>query len=377
MTRSLVLGAGIVGRAAAWDLNRRGHEVTIADFSPEAAHRVGEELGIAWETVDVRLPHTVARVLGGIDCIVAAVPYRFGVELASVATKHQCHYFDFGGNPAIVKKQLQLDRAAQESDVAIVPDCGLAPGYANVIATGLIANAPGAPIDVRIQVGVLPQAPVGALKYQLTFNVGGLINEYAEPCEIIDDGFAATVDPLGRAESVHWPGLGDLEAFSTAGGTSTMCQTYAGRVRSLEYKTLRYPGHRSVFAALRELGFFSTMPVTGRELAPRDLLIDLLTTNLPASGPDVTLIAVTISAPGYHREVRVEDHSDTLFSSLARTTAFPATALVDMIATGTNAFRGAAAMHTVADQVSLDSELAGLGITATEKNQPNGFGPDH
>ncbi len=99
------------------------------------------------------------RAFAGIDCVVAAVPFRFGTELASMATQRRCHYFDFGGNPGVVKEQLKLDQTARERDVAVVPDCGLAPGYANVIAAGMIADSPGVPIDVQIRVGVLPQKP--------------------------------------------------------------------------------------------------------------------------------------------------------------------------------------------------------------------------
>lgn len=363
MTRTLVLGAGIVGRAAAWDLDRRGHEVTVTDRSAEAAEALGSELGIAWSLLDVTDADAIDRAFSGADCVISAVPYLFGERLASAAVDNRCHYFDFGGNPTVVQRQLRLDEAAREAGVAVVPDCGLAPGYANVLAAGMIAVAPVDLLDVQIRVGVLPLQPVGILGYQLAFYAGGLINEYAEPCEIIDQGVATTIAPLGRTETVDWPGLGALEAFSTAGGTSTMCRDYQGRVDSLEYKTLRYPGHRAVFAALRDLGFFATDPLSGG--TPRELLIELLTENLPAGAPDVTLVQVVVSAPGYRRERRLEDRSDDRFSSLARTTAFPTAALCDQLAAGSVEFRGAAAMHAVANPASLEAELAPLGIVTS------------
>jgi len=362
VTRSVVLGAGIVGRAAAWDLDRRGHDVTVADVSLEAARSVGDEFGLSWATIDVTDPTSVDGVMSDVDCVVSAVPYVFGEGLAHAAIRNRCHYFDFGGNPDIVKSQLLLDEAARNAGVAVVPDCGLAPGYANVLAAGLIADAPGTDVNVQIRVGVLPQAPVGALKYQLAFYAGGLINEYAEPCEIIEASVATTVEPLGRTETFEWPGIGTLEAFSTAGGTSTMCQEYEGRVDSLEYKTIRYPGHGVVFAALRELGFFETERRSGFDQPPRQMLIDLLTRNLPSGGPDITLINVVATAPGFRSERRIEDRSDARFSSLARTTAFPTTALCDMVATGSIDFSGAAAMVSVADPDGLSRALEPLGI---------------
>lgn len=365
---SLVLGAGIVGRAAAWDLRRRGHRVTIADADPDTAQRVGEELEVPWQRIDVKDAGALTQAMANTDSVVSAVPYLFGNGLAVHAINNGCHYFDFGGNPTIVKQQLTLHNEAAAANVAIVPDCGLAPGLANVLAAGLIEKAPTDDIDdVQIRVGVLPQEPTGALGYQLAFYAGGLINEYAEPCEVIQDGVVATVDPLTRFEEIDWADDGlVLEAFSTAGGTSTMCQEYVGRVAQLEYKTVRFPGHGRIFAAMRELGLFDTSPraVGDAHVAPRTVLLDLLTEQLPSGKPDVTLVGVSVSAAGYHAEIGVEDVDDGRFSSLARTTAFPATALCDLIVRGEVDFRGAAAMHSVAPADLLMTELSQVGIQA-------------
>ena len=134
-----------------------------------------------------------------------------------------------------------------------------------------------------MRVGALPQVPLGALGYQLAFNPAGLINEYAEPCEVLEDGHHATVEPLTRFETVSWEGWGELEAFSTAGGTSTMCLTHEGRVMRLEYKTLRFPGHGHVFRVLYEIGMFDESPhrVGTLEVAPRSVLLEALARTLP------------------------------------------------------------------------------------------------
>jgi lysine 6-dehydrogenase len=365
---SLVLGSGIVGRAAAWDLQRRGHQVTIVDANPEAAQCVGKELDVPWQQLDVTDAPALTEAMVTADAVISAVPYLFGEHLATHAIKNGCHYFDFGGNPTIVKQQLKLDTDASSADVAIVPDCGLAPGLANVLAAGLIEKAPSDHVDnVQIRVGVLPQEPIGTLRYQLAFYAGGLINEYAEPCEIIHDGAVTTVDPLTRFEEIDWAGDGlYLEAFSTAGGTSTMCHDYAGRVNHLEYKTLRFPGHGRIFAAMRELGLFDTTERAFGDatVAPRTVLLDLLTERLPSGTPDVTLVGVSVSAAGYQAEVGIEDVDDGRFSSLARTTAFPTTALCDLITRGEVGFRGAAAMHSVAPADLLVTELSQVGIQA-------------
>ena len=364
---TLVLGSGIVGRAAAWDLARRGHEVTVADVDASVAHRLGDELGLRWMTLDVTDIRAVGAALTDSDAVVSAVPYLFGVSLAASAVANGCHYFDFGGNPTVVKKQLELDDEARAGDLAIVPDCGLAPGMANVMAAGLIEAHDDTTIDdVQIRVGVLPLHPTGTLQYQLAFYAGGLINEYAEPCEIIENGNAVTVEPLTRFEHLEWEGIGALEAFATAGGTSTMCQQYEGRVRSLEYKTLRYPGHGRIFAAMREIGLFATNPgdFGGVSVAPRTVLQDLLTDQLPQGGPDLTLVEVSVTAGGVTTKQRIRDEHDGEFSSLARTTAFPATALCDLVARGEITFRGAAAMHTATPADLLLEELRSVNIIA-------------
>ncbi|MDJ0952596.1 MAG: saccharopine dehydrogenase C-terminal domain-containing protein [Acidimicrobiia bacterium] len=362
---TLVLGAGFVGRAAAWDLKRRGHEVVITDRDAALAARVGEELDVSWAQLDVGETAALERHLVDVGSVVSAVPYSFGVHVASAAVRNRCHYFDFGGNPTIVKQQLELDAAARSAGAAIVPDCGLAPGLANVMAAGLIEAGDDTMVDdVQIRVGVLPQHPEGTLQYQLVFYAGGLINEYAEPCEVIAEGAVATVAPLTRFEQLHWEGLGPLEAFSTAGGTSTMCQEYAGRVDRLEYKTIRYPGHGRIFAAMRELGLFATEEQSFGDvsIAPRRVLLDLLTEHLPQTGPDRTLVSVVVAVGETVVEQRIDDLADERFSSLSRTTAFPATALCDLIARSRVDFRGAAAMHAVAPADKLLPELETVGI---------------
>ena len=367
---TLVLGAGIVGRAAAWDLKRRGHEVTIADVDPFAVDQAAGNLSIASATIDVADDRAVRNLMSNRGAVISAVPYAFGVGLATTAVDAGCHYFDFGGNPTIVKRQVQLDAAAAAADVAVVPDCGLAPGLANVMAKGLIEGSSATRIDsVQIRVGCLPQHPKGALNYQLAFYPGGLINEYAEPCEIIEDGVARTVEPLTRFEDVAWDRWGPLEAFSTAGGTSTMCRDYAGRVRALEYKTLRYPGHGIIFQAMRELGLFDEEPrhVGDATVAPRSVLLDLLAANLPAGAPDVVLVRVEMTAGGDVSALEIEDVHDGTYSALARTTAFPATALCDLMMRGEVGFRGAAAMTAVAPVGALLDELGETGISVVRR----------
>ena len=361
----LVLGAGIVGSACAWDLRRRGHDVTLADVDEATAERVAGAYGAVPATIDVSQGRGLMDLVALHDVVVSAIPYRYGYAVASAALTTGTHYLDFGGNPSVVATQRRMHDDAVAKDVMIVPDCGLAPGLANVLAEDLIDTARDEPIDaIQIRVGALPREPIGALGYQLAFSTAGLINEYAEPCEVIDDGRYAHVEPLSHLEEVAWPGWGPLEAFSTSGGTSTMCRAHEGRVRSLEYKTLRYPGHGQVFRALYEMGMFDETPhgVGSVEVAPRAVLAEALERTLPRDGPDVVLVRVWRDQGGERRTYQIEDESHGAFSALARTTAFPATALAHLIADGSILRPGVRSMHEAIGRIELMPMLEQVGI---------------
>ena len=362
---TLVLGSGIVGTAAAWDLVRRGHDVAVADADINAARSASDASGAEPLFLDATDTPSLLDQLKGYDTVVSAVPYRLGMSVASAAVATNTHYLDFGGNPAVVADQKRLHENAVDADVMIVPDCGLAPGLANILAEDLIASASDGPIDsIQIRVGALPQEPVGALRYQLAFSPAGLINEYAEPCEIINDGVYTTVEPLTRLEDVAWDRWGPLEAFSTAGGTSTMPTRHVGRVRSLEYKTLRYPGHGIVFRAMLEMGMFNEEQqlIGGIAVSPREVLLDALDRTLPRGASDVVLIRVWRDQHGARTTLQVADTGHGGFSALARTTAFPATALADLMARGVVDQPGVFTMNEAVGGQHLLPELAEVGI---------------
>ena len=361
--KTVVLGAGIVGSAAVWDLVRRGHTVTVADADRDAAAAVAAAHGATSARLDVDDSAALDALLDGFDAVVSAVPYRFGVVVAESAIRAGAHYADFGGNPTVVAAQRDLDDAATAANVLVIPDCGLAPGLANVMAGFLIDTTPGFAQSVQMRVGALPQEPVGVLGYQLAFSPAGLINEYAEPCEIVEDGRYRTVEPLTRFETVEWEGWGPLEAFSTAGGTSTMCHDREGTVGDLEYKTLRFPGHGRIFAAIRDIGLFTE----SGDPSPRAVLIDALNQTLPRGEPDLVLVRVWIETDETTRVLEIEDVHNGRVSALARTTAFPATALIDLVVRDEISLRGVRSMPSVADGALLIEDLRSVGIVVAER----------
>jgi lysine 6-dehydrogenase len=259
----------------------------------------------------------------------------------------------------------------------VVPDCGLAPGFANVLTFSAVERLGDGPVDVvGLRVGGLPIDPVGTLEYQLAFSPGGLVNEYAEPCEVLRDGAYATREPLTGFEEVAWEGWGPLEAFHTAGGSSSLPRLLAGRVRHLDYKTLRYPGHGRIFRAMLELGMFEESPVRIGDisLSPRAMLLERLKAALPNGQPDVVLLRAWAEAErdGEPRKAgyQVVDRHDGRFSAMARTTAFPTTALAHLLATGKIRTVGAATMDASASADDLIPELAATGIVIEDWTPP-------
>jgi lysine 6-dehydrogenase len=236
---------------------------------------------------------------------------------------------------------------AEEAGVLVIPDCGLAPGMVSLmVADGV--NRLDTVESAEIRVGGLPQVPRPPLNYQLVFSVEGLINEYWEPCEILEDGQKKKVNPMTGLESLEFDGVGELEAFYTSGGISTLAETYRVKIASLNYKTIRYPGHCSVFRAMLELGLASRKPVLleGREVEPRALFRAVLAQQLAHDDPDLVLVRVTVKGEkaaeprAVTYEIVDRQDSRTGLTAMMRCTAFPAAIIARMAAEGQITARG-------------------------------------
>ena len=317
--RYVVLGAGRQGTAATYDLAIHGEaeEVILADANPQAAesgstrvnHLLGKEL-VRPAVADAGDIRSVTELLHKADGLLSAVPYRFNLALTQAAIGTHTHMVDLGGHTGIVRNQLALDRKAKDAGVAVVPDCGMGPGMNVTLALYAMSLLDEAE-EVRIYDGGLPQGPVPPWNYALFFNVYGLINEYDGEAYFLRDGKVTPVPALSELEEVEIPRLGVLEAFVTSGGLSTMPWTFEGRLRVLENKTLRYPGHCALFRALREAGLFSEEPVRlgDKEVVPRELLCILLERRLQdPQARDVGVIHVRARGKKHNRpaEARVQ-----------------------------------------------------------------------
>ncbi|MES2304873.1 MAG: saccharopine dehydrogenase C-terminal domain-containing protein [Gemmatimonadota bacterium] len=302
--KMLVLGAGLQGCACAFDLLRDPEvtQVTIADLQPERMARFLSRLEdprLHPLTLDVTDHAAVLSAMKGHDAVMSAIPYYFNGPMAALAVQAGCHFADLGGNTEIVMEQKKLEAEAHAKGLSIMPDCGLAPGMVNILAAEGIRRLDKTD-RVRIYVGGLPQHPEPPLNYQIVYSLEGALDYYTTPSWVLRNGKPTTVEALTELEPVEFAQpVGTLEAFHTAGGLSTMAFTFEGKVREMEYKTLRYPGHAALMKAIRELGLLDLTPVNvkGKEVVPRDAFIASVSPKLTKpEGRD--LVALRVIASG-------------------------------------------------------------------------------
>jgi lysine 6-dehydrogenase len=342
----LVLGAGMMGSSAAYDMARcaRVEEVTLADadkkLAEAAAKRVGKLAGKKIHAVGINASdrRQVMGLMKKHDGALSAVPYFFNLGLAEAAVEAKCHFADLGGNNTVVRKELALDKKAAKRGVRIAPDCGLSPGMASILGGELIHRIGGKADALKLYVGGLPQKPSKPFEYQLVFSVEGLINEYAEQARVLRNGKMIDIEPLSEIEEFNMPGFPTLEAFHTSGGTSTLPETFGGKIGECFEKTIRYQGHVAKIRALYDFGLFSkTSRKIGKiEITPRALMADLMVEKFKGDQPDVTIMRIEAHKGSTVHAFTMIDRFDskTRLTSMMRTTAWPASIVLQMLVAG-------------------------------------------
>jgi len=341
-----VFGAGMMGSAVAYDLATRNPstEIILADIDLERARQAARAIArtVHPRKVDVNDKQDVSVAMRGSSVVVSAVSYTVNYQLSRAAIDEGVHLCDMGGNDDVVQKQLSLDAEAKARGVTIVPNCGLAPGCINILAMDGLKEFQEVD-SVTLRVGGLPQHPRPPLNYQLVFSPEGLINEYVEKAVILHEGEIQLVDSLSGLEEISFPEpFGTLEAFYTSGGASLLAHLLKGRVKELNYKTIRYKGHCEKFKTLLELGFASDEPLmVGTTVKTnREFFIDLLRKRLDFADKDVVLGRATIMGRtgSTKRTLAYEfiDYYDepTKMTAMMRGTAFPTSITAQLLAQG-------------------------------------------
>ena len=347
-----ILGAGLMGRAALYDaVQAEGVTGTgIFDIDEKLASEIKIRFGnekTVFGKLDASDEEAVYEILKDYDSAVSCVTYKYNPGITKAAIRGKCHLVDLGGNNDVVNQQLAMNDEAEAAGVIIIPDCGLAPGMVSVLAADGYAKFDKVD-SLKIRVGGLPQSPRPPLNYQMVFSAEGLINEYWEPCVILDGGQKRTVNPMSAVEKLEFDGIGDLEAFYTSGGTSTLPETYKGKINFLDYKTIRYPGHCEKFKPMLEIGLANRQELTvnGQLVEPRAVLKAVLDRNLSFNDLDMVLVRLTLegvkngSAKTVSYEIVDRQLSKESLTAMMRTTAFPATIIAWMAAAGKIEKRG-------------------------------------
>lgn len=335
--KMLVLGAGLQGAACAYDLLQQQSvtQVVVADRdftkTPSFLDGLRNDPRLTLLPLDAGDHAAVRRAMEGCTAVMCALPYYFNLDMTRLAIDAGAHFSDLGGNTEIVDKQKALDAAAKAKGVTVIPDCGLAPGMVNILAQLGISKC-DVTSSVRIYVGGLPQKPEGALKYQVVYSLEGVLDYYTTLSWVVRNGKRVNVEALSEIEPVAFDApVGTLEAFHTAGGLSTMAARYEGQIPTMEYKTLRYPGHAQLMASIRELGFLDVNPVDvkGQQVVPRDLTIAVMKPRLTKpNSPDLVALRVVVEgtnagAPVRHSWELIDRYDQgNKISAMERTTGY-------------------------------------------------------
>ncbi len=320
--RIAVLGAGQIGAVIAAMLAEQGHAVTLADASAAALAQAAG--GFTTAPLDVANLDALRTFLRDKDLVVSACPYFLNKGIAQAAVDTGTHYFDLTED---VETTAFIKTLGAQAQVALVPQCGLAPGFICILGADM-ADRFERVKSIKMRVGALPLYPTNALSYNVTWSVDGLINEYCNPCEMVFEGRPILVPALEGLEGVMIDGVA-YEAFNTSGGLGTLTETLAGKVTDLSYKTLRYPGHAEIMKLL----------LRGLELADdRDTLRKILNRAAPFTRKDVVVIFVTGVG---ERNGRLEEESTVLryygspeMSAIQLTTAAGCVAMVELFLAG-------------------------------------------
>jgi saccharopine dehydrogenase-like NADP-dependent oxidoreductase len=353
MNTLLILGAGKIGRMVCHLTATSGdYDVRVGDASQGAVDAIVRKYpNVHGQVVDFGSEKSIDQLMKGAWGVISCAPYHCNVLIAQRAKAHGTHYFDLTEDVDVTHQVVEL---AADSKSVLAPQCGLAPGFITIVANHLMRSMTEV-TDLRLRVGALPRYPSNRLKYNLTWSTEGLINEYCNPCEAVHDGELTTLPPLEQLERLTIDGV-DYEAFNTSGGLGTLAITLKDRVKNVNYKTIRYPGHCELMkfllhdlqmqeqqGLLREI-FERCMPTTFQ-----DQIVIFVSATGKVQG---RLTERTYAKTIYHQLIDGEN-----WSGIQLTTAAGVTGIVDLVREGRLPTSGLLKMETVDYEAFLQNRF--------------------
>ena len=350
----LVLGVGKIGSLITCLLAQTNdYHVHLGNMNIEAADNLVDELklsNVSTTKIDARDSDALDALFKKekFDAVISSLPYYCNPLVADKAAKFNVHYFDLTEDVSVTE---HVKKVSQGKDTVFMPQCGLAPGFISIAANALIQNFDELE-TVKMRVGALPVNQNNALKYSLTWSTDGLINEYGNTCYGIENGKLTPLLPLEGYETITLDGI-HYEAFNTSGGLGTLAETYAGKVQSMNYKTLRYPGHCKIIKLLM---------IDLKLNDDRDTLKRVLEDAIPKTLQDVVLIYVAVTGykngelfdENYVKKIYPETINGKLWSSIQVTTAAGICGVVDIVLNNIDKYHG----FVTQEQISLDEFVA-------------------
>lgn len=321
--KAAILGLGKVGALAGELLNASGFEVTGHDS------RARDGLPFSTEITDVSDLAALENALSGNEAVLSCLPYFLNKSVAETAHRLGLHYFDLTEDVPTTKHIIELSNT---SSGVMAPQCGLAPGFVGIVGAYLIGQFDECR-SCRMRVGALPQNPVGLMGYSFNWSPEGVVNEYLNDCEVLEDGEIKWISPMEWIEKIVIGGI-ELEAFTTSGGLGTMCETYQGRVPNIDYKTMRYPGHVKLMNF-----FFHELLMRERREEAGEILVhakppvddDIVYIHVSAEG----LINGSMQKREFVRSLKPIEIGNKMRTAISWTTASSVVAVIEMVFNGT------------------------------------------
>ncbi|KAF1036140.1 MAG: Lysine 6-dehydrogenase [Burkholderia lata] len=348
----VIVGAGKIGATIAKMLaSTEEYRVKVLDQSAAQLEGLNASAFLSKKSIDITETGALEAEIRDSFAVLSAAPFHLTTRIAEAAVAEGVHYLDLTEDVASTRMVRKL---ALNARTALVPQCGLAPGFISIVANDLAKDFDTLE-SVRMRVGALPEYPSNSLNYNLTWSTDGVINEYCEPCEAIANGRLVQVPPLEELEQFSLDGV-VYEAFNTSGGLGTLCESLQDKVRSLNYRTIRYPGHAQIMKTLLvDLGLRDR----------RDVLKSVLESAVPSTHQDVVIVFVTVIGKKqgrlhqetYANKIYSQQTGDEVRSAIQVTTASGICAVLDLLANGTLLGRGFIKQETIPLDAFLENRF--------------------